>query len=466
MSFKATLQRSVAVGALIALVAGASAEAAPAKHHHRHGRQAAAPAESVRAEVAELRAEVAELNARLSAQAGATQQAQSQAADASARASAAQAAASSNETTIARIPAEVHEEIVHSTPHPKSGWWDNTSISGRMYFDLSDVSQKTNTGNPATTGRVSPSGVGFDLKRFYVGIDHKFNDTYSANLTMDEQYSSALNATEFFVKKAYLQAAYSPMLTVRLGAADMPWIPFAEDVYGYRYVEPTLTDRTKFGNSSDWGVHVLGKFDDGHFGYQLSVVNGAGYKVPGIAGANAGNGNLRAKGVDVEGRVNASFGPFVLAVGGYEGKLGKNYQVAPGGVPLTLHEATRVNALAAFVNPQFRVGVEVFEAKNWGVTSANKADGYSGFASWNFAPKMSVFGRYDYVKPAKTSTPSEKDGYFNVGLSYEPVKIVDLSLVYKRDKVENGALSTANGTIGGAVSGSYDEFGLFGQVRW
>ena len=31
-----------------------------------------------------------------------------------------------------------------------------------------------------------------------------------------------------------------------------------EGVYGYRYVENTLVDRIKFGNSADWGVHVLG----------------------------------------------------------------------------------------------------------------------------------------------------------------------------------------------------------------
>src|SRR3569833_776814 len=148
-----------------------------------------------------------------------------------------------------------------------------------MYFNLSNINQKTDTGVPASSGKVPPSGTGFDIKRFYVGIDHKFNDIYSANLTMDMQYSSAISSTEFYIKKAYLQAAYSPALTVRLGSTDMPWIPFVEDVYGYRYVEQTLTDRTKFGTSADWGAHVLGKValaDKLSLGYQVSLVNAAG----------------------------------------------------------------------------------------------------------------------------------------------------------------------------------------------
>ena len=62
---------------------------------------------------------------------------------------------------------------------PMSGWWDNTSISGRMYFDFSDVTNKNGTTNN------SQNGTHFDLKRFYVSVDHKFNDTWSADVTTD-----------------------------------------------------------------------------------------------------------------------------------------------------------------------------------------------------------------------------------------------------------------------------------------
>ena len=464
MSTKATLARGAAMGALIALAAGAAAEARPLKKHHRHMAAPAAAPAATRAELEALRAEIAELRGRLEGQAAATQQAQAQAVQAQAIATQSQA---QTQAEISRIPAEVRQDVAAATPKPKTGWWDNTTVTGRMYYDLSMIDQKTNTGIPATSGKVAPSGVGFDLKRFYLGVDHKFSDVYSANLTLDEEWSSSGNngkgSTSLFVKKAYLQAAYSPALTVRLGAADLPWIPFVEDVYGYRFVEQTLTDRTKFGTSTDWGVHAMGKLANGHVGYQLSVVNGAGYRNPGQPSQTAGN---RSKQVDVEGRVNLNVNRFVFAVGGYDGKLGKNIQQPPGAPALSLHNATRFNALAAYVDPRFRVGLEYFTASNWSVTGADRADGWSGFGSFNLNPRIAVFGRYDYEKPNKTTAPSKKDGYFNVGVNFEPVKIVDLSLVYKRDKVEHGSLSTGNGTIGGAVDGTFDELGLFGQIRW
>jgi hypothetical protein len=62
-----------------------------------------------------------------------------------------------------------------------------------------------------------------------------------------------------------------------------------------------------------------------------------------------------------------------------------------------------------------------------------------------------------------------RDRYFNVGVNYKPIKELDLALVYKRDRAKNGFLSTSNGTIGGIdnlTSGSYDEFGLFGQFAF
>jgi hypothetical protein len=135
----------------------------------------------------------------------------------------------------------------------------------------------------------------------------------------------------------------------------------------------------------------------------------------------------------------------------------------------TPHTANRLDALAAYVVPKFRLGVEYFAASNWNtVTSvtSDRTDGYSAFGSFNFTPQVSAFGRYDYVKPSKDIKPALKDGYWNIGLNWEPVKIVDLALVYKHDNVENGTLSTSNGTIGGSNKGTYDELGLFGQFRW
>lgn len=442
MKSKLSLCAGAALGVMLAAGLAAPSQAAPRKAK-------AAPAAS-QAEIRELRAQIEALTARLNAQeaaqaqtAAAAQQAQAQAETATTQVQAVQAAADSQ---IKMIPDQVKTAVAANTPKPKKSWTDDTVVSGRMYYDISNVTNKVDGVKKA------PSGNGFDIKRFYVGIDHKFNDTFSANITTDFQYSSAIGATELYIKKAYLQAKVSDALVIRAGSTDLPWVPFAEDVYGYRYVENTLIDRTKFGTSADWGVHASGKLGP-IFSYAVAVVDGNGYKNP-----------TRAKTMDVEGRLSAQLDNVILAVGGYSGKLGKDNQGS-----VTYHTANRFNALAAYKAKSYRVGVEYFSTENWNNVAtavSDKADGYSVFGSYQFNDKFGAFARYDYVKPTKDTASAKKDGYYNVGLTYSPAKIVDFSLAYKHDKVENGTLSTSNGVIGGVRQGTYDEIGIFGQFRY
>lgn len=387
---------------------------------------------ALKAQIDALQAQVAQLQTTQAAQAAQTAQA-AQAAEA------AQAAA--------------------SKPAPKidlPGWVKNTSISGKAYFNVSSIDQER-------AGVDQPvNGTQTELKRFYLGVDHKFNDMFSANLTTDFRYNAngTSNDVLIYVKKAYLQAKIDPAFVIRIGEADLPWVPFAEGIYGYRFVENVVIDRTKFGTSSDWGVHVGGTFANGMVNYAVSAINGGGYKTL----------SRSSNTIDLEGRVSVNpIKPITLAVGGYTGKLGKS---ADGPLALDTRRATRFNALAAYTDDHIRIGGEYFHAKNWlNVTGpvGDDADGWSVFGSYAFNKKFAVFGRYDWVKPKKDLSPDLKDQYFNVGLDYKPIKELDLALVYKRDKAVNGFLSTSNGTIGGinnATDGTYDEFGLFGQFAF
>jgi hypothetical protein len=226
-----------------------------------------------------------------------------------------------------------------------------------------------------------------------------------------------------------------------------------ENLYGYRYIENTLIDRTKYGTSADWGVHAYGKFADGLVNYAVSAVNGNGYKNP-----------SRSQGIDLEGRVNLNYNHFVVGVGGYTGKLGKDVE----GV-VTYHTANRFDAVAAYADDRIHAGVEYFKANDWTnvlTPVSDSSEGVGVFGSFRFNPQWSVFGRYDWVKPSQDVNTVMKDNYFNLGVSYSPVKNIDLALVYKRDKVDNGLFSTSNGTIGGITDGTYDEIGIFTQYSW
>ncbi len=316
---------------------------------------------------------------------------------------------------------------------------NDNKIGGRMFFDLTNIDKTSNGKDTAA------SGTGLDVKRFYLTVDHKFNDIWSANLTTDFQYSSAIGNTELFVKKAYVQGSFDPAFNLRVGAADMPWIPYVEKFYGMRYVENTLTDRLKYGNSSDWGLHGFGNLGN-NFNYAVSVVSGAGYKNP-----------TRSKGMDVEGR--AAYTPnenFVVAVGGYSGKLGKETDIQSAE-----NTYTRANAMVAYASSDFRVGGEYFQAKNLNNVMTVATDKTSGWSVWGSVRVtdggINVFGRYDDTDVSKTLDPTLSDKYWNVGVEFPVMKNLKLSTVYKYTHLANASDKKNDKT---------KEFGVWGDLSF
>jgi hypothetical protein len=122
------------------------------------------------------------------------------------------------------------------------------TVGAKIFADLSYLDQREND------TRIAPSGTGVDLTRFYLIFNERFDDMWSANITTDASYSSGGGTVDVFIKKAYLQYSLptSKAFFARVGSADLPWVPFVEDLYGYRYVERVVVDRLHFGTSADW----------------------------------------------------------------------------------------------------------------------------------------------------------------------------------------------------------------------
>ncbi|MDI1252851.1 porin [Thermomonas sp.] len=316
---------------------------------------------------------------------------------------------------------------------------NDTKLSGRMYFDGTNIND-TNNGS-----KTAKSGFGFDIKRFYLGVDHTFNDKWSMNLTTDFQYSSAISSTELYIKKAYVQYKYSDAFVARAGSTDLPWVPFSEGANGMRYVENTMVDRLKYGTSADWGLHASGKLAGGAFEYAGAMLNGAGYKNP-----------SRSKGVDFEGRV--SYAPtenIVVGVGAYTGTLGKETQTVNA-----LHTANRVDFLAAYTSGNTRFGVEYFQANNWNnvlTAASDKAAGYSLWGSVGLTNGgITLFGRYDNADLSKALDPSLRESYFNLGVEFPIIKGVKLATVYKQTHRQNNT----------SINLEAKELGVWGEFRF
>ena len=333
---------------------------------------------------------------------------------------------------------------------------ESTTVGGRLFADFTDVSLKNNgVSQPA-------SGYGIDVKRGYLIVQHSFDETWAANLTTDFNYVSNDGETNLYIKKAYIQGKVSDALVGRLGAADTPWVPYVEDIYGYRYVELEITDRLKFGTSADWGLNANGKTTNGKLSYSVSLLNGGGYKNP-----------TRSSTMDTEARIG--FMPIdglTIALGLYSGKLGKDIDSS---TTPAIHTAERETALFAYVKKSLRIGVEYFNADNWNqVTSATKdsADGYSVFFSYDFTPKLGVLARADSADLSKKVNPALEDKYYYAGIALHPRKNVDFSIVYKNEEVNNGQWNTSNGLLGGTATppsanhGKFEEIGLWALVNF
>ncbi len=327
-------------------------------------------------------------------------------------------------------------------------------FSGVVFADLT---YRQNVDKATNLSPDKGNGTSFDLKRFYVTLDQKWNDTWAARFRAD--IGNETNGKyDIFVKHAYLQAKVAPELTLKAGAADLPWVPFVEGLYGFRYVENVLIDRTKFGTSADWGLHAGGNLGGDVAQYAISVVNGRGYGDP--TRSQSPTGEARLSFVPVKG--------LTLAAGGLVGTLGQRTVGTK-----TPNTAQRLQAVAAYADGGLRLGAEGFWASNYstkiitGAAPKDKAVGASGWVSYGFAETpWTVFARADYVEPSRDVNKKLKDLYANGGVQFKPVDAVSLALVYKYEQVKDGTLSTSNGTVGTATtgkSGTYNEIGLWAQ---
>ena len=324
----------------------------------------------------------------------------------------------------------------------------DTTIGGKGYFDLTSIDE-TSDGS-----KTSASGTGLDAKRFYFTAAHQFDEKWSANLTTDFNYVSNDNETQLFVKKAYFEGKFSDGFVLRVGSTDVPLVPFVEGLYGNRYIENVLVEHLGLEASADWGVHALGKFAGGKAHYAVSAINGNGYKNP-----------SRSRSLDLDGRVD--FEPMdglTVAFAYRTGKRGLDKENVT-----TYHTAQRSELLAAYVKPKYRVGAEYFRAQDWNQVlspASDTADGYSVWGSFSVKKNVSVFARYDDATPSKDLAPDLSNTYFNVGVAFQPISKLDIALVYKQDKVENGLYKTSNGTLGGVSTGKHNEIGVWAQVQF
>ena len=216
-------------------------------------------------------------------------------------------------STSCKPPRRLRQPLAAPAPAKAAApsWTANTTITGKAYFNVSNIDQKSDGADSATERHADGAQALLRRRRSQVQRHLLGQSSRPTSATMP----TAPARTSWSMSRRPICRRSSPALSRPVGAADLPWVPFVEGLYGYRFVENTLIDRTKFGTSADWGVHACGTLRQGLVSYA-----GLGDQRRRLQDALAQLEHDRPR----RPRQRQPDQAMTLAVGGYTGKLGKS----------------------------------------------------------------------------------------------------------------------------------------------
>jgi hypothetical protein len=159
----------------------------------------------------------------------------------------------------------------------------------------------------------------FDITRAYFGYKMTVNGRFTGRVMVDvgrlDEITGVIVDTSLgtalekskkssryvaFLKYGYLEwKGLIPKTALLFGMHGMNQFKYQEKFWGYRYIYMSLMDHYKYGSSADLGFTIKSK-PVNQFGFNVSVVNGDGYKKP----------------QDIDGKYNASLGTEIHIVEG------------------------------------------------------------------------------------------------------------------------------------------------------
>ena len=290
----------------------------------------------------------------------------------------------------------------------------------------------------------------FEAQRVYLGLRAMFGTDWAAVVMADAGQQTTPKVTvvkdsegnlkdvkvtdqkgpyNFYVKYAYGQYQPLPYIGLRLGAQPVPYIFRYEDAWGYRWVEKTPNDRVGWDSSADWAFAAYGDFPQGYGAYMVMVRNGEGYNKLDIdAGKafhadfrlNPAPGNEYSKGLQL-------LGAYRLAA----------VQAHKPGIASQMFDGLLSYQTAL----PHDLGISAAVGYDW--LSTEKAHSnvivgsiVHGWVTLTLPAGFALFKRLDYYDPDMKNDPKthgyrDEQAYELAGVSYTPIKGVDLALDYR-----------------------------------
>ncbi len=282
---------------------------------------------------------------------------------------------------------------------------DRTRVSGLVFLNASYQDQERGGDN-----------LNVDLKRFWINVDHQFNQDWSVHLTTDVQWQRYQDPTDVFVRHLYVQRRIGDNHRLRLGNAPDTWILPLAQLNGFRYLDPGLIPMSGAGTPADWGVHLQG--GSGPVTYAVSAVTGAGFQKP------------RTGGPDFQGRVSWEVADGLqLHLGGYRGTRAMDKNDRPH-----IHTAERWNGAVTWVTGPWRLGAEYFYADNWNRVNQSEPDASNGASVWGsyrINQNYAVFARHDRLNNSRRLAPANERDYYNLALEWRHSNKLRFAAAYR-----------------------------------
>jgi hypothetical protein len=334
-----------------------------------------------------------------------------------------------------KTAAELEESKAPVTKLPE--WLGRTTFSGTAYFrysrELKEIARDANE---------------FEFDRVYFIFRSALNDRVSLRFTMEGARRDPEGDFDIATKHFFAEVARFPFASSRFvaGLADLPWVPYEEGIWGYRFQGTVFPDREGYLTSTDlglgWKVELPEKLGDFHF----SVVNGEGWTRPEAGKYKDVHLRLTLTPFSTPRAKNIFLGAFgstgkydgmgagvprlrqrVILQAGYRGKylrfMGSYLWANDPAVQLLKKHpslAARVGELA-----QAR-GLSVFSVLNLGLLSEK-------------AEKWELIARYDRLDPDRLISDNEHQRWI-FGGSYRWNQYVQTLLDFEQVLVDSGAL--------------------------
>jgi hypothetical protein len=180
--------------------------------------------------------------------------------------------ASATESSAITTTTQPAEAPKAEAPKKDPPWTDRVKLAARAYLRYSyEFGEETRNNNQ------------FNVDRLYFGGDFFATDKVRFQITLDA--GATRNSTGNQVLLVETKSAFAevkdllgPGIYLRAGILPLAWVPYEEDLWGYRVQGALPLDRWGYTPSADIGLALGGPLPSKYGSFQVNVNNGEGFR--------------------------------------------------------------------------------------------------------------------------------------------------------------------------------------------